>query len=136
MYKRQYTYPTPVPGGGVPKMPWSTACVLSLRNTARTRGPGSHGRIYWPYLGGTCSSTTGRFVSQTVFAGNAAVMLNTLNTLAKTHLGPGVSLSNMSKVGSGVQVAVNQVLVGDRPDSQERRENASGDVYIESSVTP
>lgn len=131
-----YTYPTADAGVGSGSLPWPTAQVLSLRVTSRTRGPASHGRMYWPAVGQTIGLTDGRFTPMGAVAAAAGVLLTALNVKAKTAFGPGVSVVNTSPRGTGVMAAVNQVLVGNRPDHQERRENAFAEAYASASVTP
>jgi hypothetical protein len=130
-----YTYPTPVAGDGSPAHPWPTATVMSLRVTSRTRGPGSHGRVYYPTLAAIVASATGRYQSTGFIGDSFKTLLNSLNVLAKTHFGPGVCVVNISPVGSGVIAAVNQLQVGNRPDHQERRENAAAESYAGYPIT-
>lgn len=130
-----HMYGTPVAGAGSGALPWPTAAVISLRVTGRTRGPASHGRMYWPACGLQVDSTTGKFFAMNNAATAAQALLNQANSLAKTHFGPGTCIINTSKVGSGTQAAVNQILVGDRPDHQERRENAFKENYVTRSIT-
>lgn len=130
-----YTYPTPAAGGSVGQMPWPTACVLSLRVSSLSRGIASHGRCFWPAVGSVAGSATGRF-TQTYTDGVAAAaktMFDTVNTQAVATFGPGARVINSSPRGAGRQATVTTILVGNRPDHQERRENATVEAY--SSVT-
>lgn len=126
-----YTLPTPTQGAGNTNLPWPTSVVLSLRVSGQNRGRGSHGRMYWPCTGIGLLPTTGRISGGTpqVIANEAATMLKAINTAAVAAFGPGTCVVNTSRLGSGVMNRVDRVLVGDRPDHQERRENDRVELY-------
>lgn len=128
---RIYTYPTPVSGNGTAIHDWAFACVLSLRTTVLGRGPGSHGRMYWPALAQLVATNDGRFTSSNTdsIRTAAVTLLQGINTAGNASFGSGSVVVNTSPVGSGVRAVVDRVLVGNRPDHIEKRENAVSEAY-------
>lgn len=126
-----YTYGAPVAGTGSGSQPWPTSCVLSLRSSTRGRGPGSHGRMYWPCLATQPAPTTGRYTGATTsaIATAAKTMINAINSAAVATFGPGARVVLASPVREGFMANVDKLLVGDKPDHIERRENATPEAY-------
>lgn len=126
-----FTYVAPVAGSGSNVASWATATVLSLRSSTLGRGPGSHGRMYWPSPAQVVSQLNGRY-TPTVTANLAAAaktMFLGINAAAAANFGSGSSVINSSPVGAGVKTDVDRILVGDKPDHIERRENATPELY-------
>lgn len=120
----------PTPGGGNTNAPWTQAICISLR-TSVTRGPGSNGRIYYPFTGGVILGSTGLIpASQSQAIANAAkTMLDGINAAAEANLPGTGGVAVMSNVSVGVAATVTSVRVGRRMDRQERRENALPEDY-------
>lgn len=114
----------PTPGNTTTLWPWTQALVISLR-TLLTRGPGSNGRVYYPFTGHGIEGSDGRLEASAAqaFANGAKAMLDGINDAAETNLPGTGGVSVMSKVGSGIAATVTSVRVGRRLDRQERREN-------------
>lgn len=128
---KRRTYTTPVASAGTVVAPWPTSCVLSLRVQSLGRGPTSHGRMYWPMPAMAVTPATGRWPAATTdaIAAAAKTMFQAINAAAVTSFGTGARIVNVSKVGGGGEAGVDMVLVGNRPDHQERRENAAAEIY-------
>ena len=127
------TIATPVAGAGTQSIPFATSCVISLR-TAKFRGVGSHGRFYYPCLGGTVDATTGLWGAATpgIIATAAKTLLDGLNTAAGANLGSGVRLSVLShggKSGPATTQEVIKLMVDNKPDHMESRESELPSVY-------
>lgn len=129
-----YSTDTGAFGNGTALHPWSTAHVISLR-TALPRGRGSNGRCYWPALGMTIDTTTGRATPAAVLTRltNFQTFLNALNTALNTY-SPGTVVQVISSVGS-VANKVTAIRADTRMDHQERRENAVPSVYQSLNIT-
>lgn len=130
-----YNYATPVSGNSNATLPWSTACVLSLR-TARQRGIASNGRLYWPSLALAVNGATGLWTpTETLnIATSAKTMLDNINSHTETHLGGARRIAVMSAVGAGLSADVTAVRVGNKPDRQERREDSLTEAYAETGL--
>lgn len=131
-------FTSPIPGSGTTTNPFSTACVLSLRSSVLSRGHGSHGRCYVPLLGlgvDTVDGTWGTTFATTV-ATAAGTMFSAINTAAAATSGlQADGVYNMSPIGSGIHVKVDRVLVGKKPDRQERRERDIQEAWAAATVT-
>jgi hypothetical protein len=127
---------TSTPGGGVSTNSWATAIVLTLRS-ALTRGPGSHGRIYWPSTGAAVQSTNGVLADVTVnsIAANASTMLNAINAVAATNWGTGTNIGLVSPKGSGFQSPVTRVGIGHKIDHMESRERDLPEAHVFAALT-
>lgn len=113
--------PTTVTAGiGTPTQPWNASSVISLR-TANPRGRGSNGRVYWPILAPTISTTTGRANVQTRVTA-AKTFFDAMNTAANSY-SAGMRAIVASNVGGGLHAIVTSIRSDDRIDSIERREN-------------
>jgi len=119
--RRPYT--TPPPGGGTPTQPWNTAQVTGLR-TLKKRGGASNGRMSYPALAATVTSTTGRVSQSTVQTRLTAMktMYDAINAAAQTA-SSGLRIHVMSKVNNGWSAMVTDIRADGRLDSIERREN-------------
>lgn len=129
---------TPVQGQGASGAPFTQALVISLR-TALTRGPGSNGRVYVPWLGGAgVQMSTGTIASSQVasFVAAAQNLVNGLNVDARAALPGTGGISVMSNVGAGVAATVTAVRVGDKVDTHETRERSIKESYTQLSITP
>jgi hypothetical protein len=110
-------------GQGSGAGPWPTANVLSLRSLL-TRGPASHGRVYWPAGGNAISTTTG-VLSGAVVTGvvtAAQTLLNAINVQAALAFGSNAGVGLVSPKGTGFQSPVTRVGVGQKLDHMESRE--------------
>lgn len=127
---------TPSAGVGTQFAPFSQAMVLSLRSLL-TRGPASHGRIYWPATALTVTSGTGVISSATVTAIRTAALtyLNAINTLASSNFGSGTNVGLVSNKGSGFQSPVTRVGIGQKMDSMESRERDIPEAHIFGTLT-
>lgn len=114
---------TPTAGAGTAVLPWNSAMVISLR-TAIPRGRGSNGRVYWPGLALSVSSSTGRVTSANVGTRITAAktFFDALNTAANAY-SAGMKAVVASAVGGGLITPVTAIRSDDRVDSIERREN-------------
>lgn len=114
----------PTPGSGTTLWPWTQALVISLR-TLLTRGPGSNGRVYYPFTAHGVEGTDGRVEASVAnaYATGAKAMLDGINAAAEATLPGTGGISVMSKVSTGVAATVTSVRIGRRLDRQERREN-------------
>jgi len=97
-----YNYPAAVAGTGTPVAPWSQAMAWSLRS-AILRGPGSHGRCYYPAVSHQPDPNTGALPVATQSAYGAAVitLINSINTAAAAAFTAGTNVSNVSNIGLG-----------------------------------
>ena len=120
----------PTPGSGPTTWPWTQSLVISLR-TLLTRGPGSNGRIYYPFTGGGIQGADGRVAQGTTlaFAVGAKAMLDGINSAAESNLPGTGGVSVMSQVSTGIAATVVGIRVGRRLDRQERRENDRPEDY-------
>jgi len=131
-----YTYPAPVAGSGVLTGPWSQAMAWSLRSSI-LRGPGSHGRCFYPATALLIDSTTGALSSAQTGAYLAAVLtlINSINTAATGSLGTNTNVSNVSPIGVGYRAPVTRVGIGARLDTQESREKSVPEAYLFGNTT-
>jgi hypothetical protein len=127
----RYTLPTPAVGVGGIVSPWPTACVLSLRSVI-LRGPGSHGRMYWPTPALSPTAATGIYNAANVnaIATAAQTFFNAVNTASSTAFGSGSYVSNVSPIGLGAQATIVNVNVGFKPDHMESRESSLLEAYV------
>ena len=133
---KRHTYGTPVSGAYLGVHDWPFSTVLSLRSSVLGRGPGSHGRMYWPSVGQQVDTNTGRFAAATTatLKDAAVTLLQAINAAGEATFGAGNVIVNASPVGAGHRAVVNRVLVGNRPDHIERRENAVAEAYSSGNV--
>lgn len=117
------------PGTGSATKPLQTALVSSLR-TGRP-GRSYRGRIYWPALNASISSSSLRMTATD--CGNIlTAIVGFLNELeASAQLTTPPSLAVISQTASTYSL-VNQVLVGDVLDTQRRRRDSFPETYYES----
>jgi hypothetical protein len=127
---------TPVSGFGTPNMPWATALVFTLRSLV-LRGPGSHGRFYWPMTFSQIASGTGVASAGTVgaWATSAQTLINAVHSQANTSFGSGTYVGLVSPKGAGIQSPVAQVWVGGKPDHMESREHRLSEAYVARSLS-
>jgi len=113
----------PVSGSSPPVLPWNSALVTSLR-TAVPRGRGSNGRMYWPALAATLSTSTGRINTTSIGTRMTAfkTFIDACNVAAGTY-SAGMKAVVASNVGGGLIAYVTSIRADDRLDSIERREN-------------
>lgn len=131
----ELAYGTPAPGGGTSNRPFTDSLVVSLR-TAKLRGPGSNGRMYWPATSIPMGDTG--FISTSLcqaIATAARTLLDSLNGVADTYLNSNDGVSVMSNVGGGTTQPVTSVRIGSKLDRQERREKQRVETYATSLLT-
>lgn len=121
--------PTATPGNGVGNLPWSAACVTSLR-TSRPRGYASNGRVYYPCLNMGIDPATGRLTASQITSrlGLFKTLVNAMNTHAETYA-TNMRLAVISSVGAGQVALVNAIRIDDRLDNIERRENSAAPTW-------
>jgi hypothetical protein len=127
----RYTYATPVGGAGGPVGPYSQSCCITFRSLV-TRGPASHGRMYWPATALSIVSGSGKLSSaqQTTYCTAAKTMFNNINVVGATTFGSGSNLALCSRVGAGREAIVNQIGIGARLDSMESREKKIPEAHV------
>ena len=127
---------TPVAGLGTPSAPWSQSIVFSLRSLT-LRGPGSHGRFYWPFTQGQVTAASGLIGASQVgnWATNAQTLINGINGLNVTNFGTNTYVGLVSNKGTGFQSPVAQVWVGAKVDHMESREHKLSETYVVRSLT-
>lgn len=121
----------PVAGANAPIHPLTTALCLSMR-TSIVRGRASHGRMYWPARSRGVDAVDGLITTsaQTQIIGWAKVLIDQINTAARSTLGEWASVSVMSNLGSGTMAAVTLVSVGRRLDHMESRERNYSEGHV------
>jgi hypothetical protein len=125
-----YSYPAPVAGSGVLTAPWPTSIAWSLRS-AILRGPGSHGRCFYPATAMLIDSTTGglSLTQQNSYLATVLTLINQINSAATTSFATNTNVSNVSPVGLGFRSPVTRVGIGARLDVQESREKSVSEAY-------
>lgn len=109
-------------GTGTTSHPLTTACVVSLR-TARPRGRGAFGRMYWPAVAATFGSDGVQSVAlRDATLAAAKVWADAINVAANAML-PGLRICVMSELGTGITEPVTRVGVGREPDYISRRKS-------------
>jgi len=141
--RRPYT--TPVAGGKAATQPWNTAMVVSLR-TQKKRGLASNGRMYWPAIGATIQTPTGRISPTDVGTRLAAakVMFDAINASAQIAsnglriyvLSKGSKDPDTGVFGTGWSAVCTEIRSDQRLDSIERRENDQPPVWVTQTITP
>jgi hypothetical protein len=131
-----YTFPAPVAGVGTPQGPWSQSMAWSLRS-AILRGPGSHGRCFYPATALIPDANTGALTvtSQGNYLANVLTFINSVNSAAVANLATGANVSNVSKIGTGQRSPVTRVGIGARLDTQESREKSTPEAYVFGNTT-
>jgi hypothetical protein len=131
-----YTYPAPVAGPNVGTGPWSQAMAWSLRS-AILRGPGSHGRCFYPALAVPVDPNTGAITAanQAAYLATVLTFINAVNTAAVANIATGSSVSNVSPIGTGQRSPVTRVGIGARLDTQESRERSTPEAYVFGNTT-
>lgn len=126
-----YTYATPVAGVGAAAGPWSQAMAWSLRS-AILRGPGSHGRCFYPATAINVTAATGTLstVAQSNYLAVVLILINAINAAAVLNLATGSNVSNVSPIGGGQRSPVTRVGIGARLDTQESREKGLSEAYV------
>jgi hypothetical protein len=127
---------TPTAGIGVNGGPYSQSIVLSLRSLL-LRGPGSHGRVYWPATSAQIVPDTGVMSTANVnsIAAGAQSLINAINVQAALTYGSGCNVGLVSPLGSGFQSPVTRVGIGQRLDSMESRERDIPESHVFSNLT-
>jgi hypothetical protein len=116
-------------GGSTPTQAWNTAHSIGLR-TGAPRGYASNGRYYYPIVGASVTSVTGR-LSPTVVTGRLTAFrtfFQAVNVAANAY-DPGAVVCVMSNVGAGTTLPMIALRADERLDSIERRENDSPSTY-------
>jgi len=131
-----YNFPAAVAGAAVGSGPWSQAMAWSLRS-AILRGPGSHGRCFYPAVGLTPDVNTGVLSSsaQATYLATVLTFINAVNAAAVANLATGTSVSNVSAIGTGQRSPVTRVGIGARLDTQESREKSTAEAYVFGNTT-
>jgi hypothetical protein len=108
----------------------------SLRS-AILRGPGSHGRCFYPAVAQAPDVNTGVLTSGVTAAYLATVLtfINAVNAAAVSNLATGTSVSNVSPIGTGQRSPVTRVGIGARLDTQESREKSLSESYVFGNTT-
>lgn len=124
-------------GGGAvataPTKPFQSAVVLSLRSNVP--GASGRGRLYWPALGATLSTTTLRLSTPTPIAVATATKtyLDAIETALKEAFHPSPDLIDFHlAVYSPTKkdkVDISRIEVGDILDTQRRRRDAAVETY-------
>lgn len=117
----EHHFATPASGAASAPAEPQNSCVISWM-TARTRGPGAHGRIYPPT--GNCTIGSDGMISTAItgpMATNAKTLLDALNDV---HAGFQVIVASQGgQAGTPANVPVTHVRVGRLMDNQQRRRN-------------
>lgn len=126
-----YTLPSAFAGSASPASPFQVAAVASLL-TGRP-GRSYRGRMYWPALGFTLSTTTAKLstTDQQELANNVA------DLLTKTGAAAGVDFAMVPVVASqvkGVTTPISTVRVGSVLDTQRRRRNSEVEAYLTADI--
>lgn len=125
-------------GASAPVHPPQTSIVFSLRSNV----PGSRGRgrLYWPAIGATLSSSTLRLATPTTSdaATAAAGYLDQIATALKVALAPSPSLIDYDlcvvSPTSGTRTKVVRIQVGDILDVQRRRRDRLVETYASAAM--
>jgi hypothetical protein len=131
-----YNYPAGVAGSGTPSGPWSQAMAWSLRS-AILRGPGSHGRCFYPAVAIQPDPVTGALAAtaQANYLALVLILINAVNAAAVSNIATGSSVSNVSPIGTGQRSPVTRVGIGARLDTQESREKSTSEAYVFGNTT-
>ena len=134
----ELSFPPGVAGTGTTTKSSQDSLVLSLRTD--TPGASGRGRLYWPALGATLDSTSGKLSSPTpATAASAAVTyLTSIQEAIEDNAGVFPFTSVLLGVRSTTQHVtrtVNRIQVGDVLDTQRRRRDAFVETYA-SAVYP
>ena len=120
-----YMFPANVLGGVPAKVPPILSACTSW-HTARSRGPGSHGRVYLPNF--TVGSAASMFISEgdraAIVTGGKA-LLTVLRNAGGTAFGDPVIASKVD----GSLTDITEVACGSVYDVQRRRKDAAKEVY-------
>lgn len=120
--------------GGAPTKPPQTAIVLSLRTDVP--GGSGRGRLYWPALGTTLSTTTVRLTTPAPsdLATAAVQLLDGIETDLKEAFHPSPSLIDFRLCvvshTKGARYDINRIEVGDILDIQRRRRDKMIETYV------
>jgi hypothetical protein len=108
----------------------------SLRS-AILRGPGSHGRCFYPATAAGVDPNTGVFApaSQSSYLATVLILINAINAAAVANLATGANVSNVSNIGTGQRSPVTRVGIGARLDTQESREKSLSEAYVFGNTT-
>lgn len=119
---------TPMFGQGSATKPFQCAVVVSLRTAFA--GGRRRGRLYWPAIGATNSSTTLRLTTPAIETVGTAMKtyLADIEDVINTELGGGLFLAVVSETG-GFVTPVNRLQVGDILDVQRRRRDKAPETY-------
>jgi hypothetical protein len=131
-----YNLPAPVAGSGTATAGFTQAMAWSLRS-AILRGPGSHGRSYYPATALLVDATTGvlQNAQQASYLATVLTYINAVNTAAAANLATSSNVSNVSPIGSGQRSPVTRVGIGARMDTMESRENKLSEAYVFGNTT-
>ena len=131
-----YTFPAPVAGVGTHPGPWSQAIAWSLRS-AILRGPGSHGRCFYPATAVPITPAVGSMSSsaQSNYLATVLIFVNAINAAAVSNIATGSSVSNVSPIGTGQRSPVTRIGIGCRLDTQESREKSIPEAYVFGNTT-
>lgn len=107
-------------GAGIAYAPYQIACTYTML-TAVSRGPGSHGRFYYPCLSRSWDGANDQWqAAACLAAANAAVtLIKAINTAAASQIPGNSGVWVMSQ--KGISASVSDVQVGRVPDTQRRR---------------
>jgi hypothetical protein len=103
----------------------------SLRS-AVLRGPGSHGRCFYPATATQVDNNTGALAGsvQALYLAVVLTFINSVNSAAVANIATGSSVSNVSPIGTGYRSPVTRVGIGARLDTQESREKGTPEAYV------
>jgi len=120
---------TPLAGTGTPTKPAQVATVISIRTD--TPGASGRGRIYWPALGSSLSTSTLRIISTqvtSVLTEMKTYLMAMRSALASSFPTIGFDLAVRSRTTHTTPHAV-RIQVGDVLDTQRRRRDSLAESY-------
>jgi hypothetical protein len=130
------TRTVPIAGATGPSKPYQTSLVFSLR-TALPGGRG-RGRLYWPALGATMTSTSLRWeaTQQTNVTDEMAQYLEAIGIAMETPLGHANSGLVVWSRASAARAVVTSISSGDVFDTQRRRRDRAVESYVSEVYPP
>jgi hypothetical protein len=126
-------YGAPVPGLGTYSKTNQAAMVISLRTS--TPGARGRGRLYWPAVGASASSTTGRLSNPTTsdIANGASALLELISSIIDANAGvfPWTDvILGVRSLSDHQTRTVTRLQVGDIIDTQRRRRDTLPENYL------
>lgn len=128
LYSGFRAFTTPLAGQGTISMPPQCSMVVSLLTSIAGRK--FRGRMYWPNLAGSMTSS----MKLTVPAGTATGFATMLNEIASRYPGPDIIEPAVYSAVDQALTSVTSVRVGDVVDTQRRRRDALTEIYQEAAL--